>query len=122
MSARISRPRLALWLYVVVVLLAMIGVTTWASAEKNVMEGFRLLFAERWGIATLFDAYFGFLFFFAWVLYKESGTLARTAWLVAILCFGNIAMAIYLGKELRKLRPGESMEKLLLRAQPGGRD
>lgn len=122
MSAPNSSARNMLWIYVVFVLVAMIAVTAWASVEKSVIEGFRLLFAERWGIATLFDAYFGFLFFFAWVLYKEPGLFARAAWLVAILCFGNIAMAIYLGNELRKLRPGDSMEKLLLRGPAGRRD
>ena len=98
-----------------VVLVAMIAVTTWASVEKSLGEGFRLLFAERWGIATLFDAYFGFLTFYAWVHYKESSWTARVLWLATILFFGNIAMAIYLARELWRLPPGGGVETLLLR-------
>lgn len=97
------------------VLVAMIAVTTWASLEKSLAEGFRILFAERWGIATLFDAYFGFLTFYAWVYYKERSARARFLWLAVILFFGNIAMAIYLIRELRRLPPGASFENLLVR-------
>ena len=98
-----------------VVLVAMIGVTTWASLEKSVGVGFEYLFAERWGIATLFDAYFGFLTFYAWVYYKESSVASRLGWLVAILIFGNIAMAIYLLVELRRLPSGAGFETFLIR-------
>lgn len=97
-----------------VVLVAMIAVTTWASLEKSLFEGFRLLFAERWGIATLFDAYFAFLTFYAWVYYKERAALPRFLWLIGILFFGNIAMAIYLIRELRRLPPGATFENLLV--------
>jgi hypothetical protein len=101
--------------YPVLVLIAMIGVTTWASLEKGLGEGFRILLAERWGVATLFDAYFGFLTFYAWVFYKESHALARILWLVAILFFGNIAMAVYLLRELKRLPKGAGFDVLLLK-------
>jgi hypothetical protein len=102
----------------VVVLVAMIAVTTWASVEKPMFEGFRLMFAERWGVATLFDAYFGFLTFFAWVYYKERSAWARVIWLGAILFFGNIAMSIFLLRELYRLPKGAGFDALLLRS-PG---
>jgi len=98
----------------VLVLIAMIGVTTWASVEKPLSEGFRLLLAERWGVATLFDAYFGFLTFYAWVYFKERSPVARVLWLVGILFFGNIAMALFLLRELRRLPRGAGFETLLL--------
>jgi hypothetical protein len=107
----------SLQIFALVVLVAMIGVTTWASLEKPLSEGFRLMFAERWGVATLFDAYFGFLTFYAWVLYKERSLTARALWLGAILFFGNIAMAIYLLNLIRKLPPGATLETFLLRSE-----
>lgn len=91
----------------------MIAVTTWASLEKSVVLGFQLVSAERWGIATLFDAYFGFLFFYLWVHYRENSGLARASWLVAILLFGNIAMAIYLLNAIRQLPENAGMAALL---------
>ncbi len=97
----------------VFVLIAMIAVTTWASLEKSVIIGFEQLFAERWGIATLFDAYFGFLFFYVWVYYRENSGIVRAGWLVAILCFGNIAMAIYVLNAIRQLPENAGMAALL---------
>ena len=97
------------------ILIGMIGVTAWASAEKGVMQGFNFLFQERWGIATLSDAYCGFITFGAWVVYKERSWISSLAWLVFILIFGNIAMAIYVLNELRKLPKGAGADQLLLR-------
>ncbi len=97
------------------VLIAMLAVTSWASMEKNVVEGFRILLAERWGVATLFDAYFGFLFFYVWIFYKESALGTRVAWLLGVLCFGNIAMAIYVLNEIRRLPRGAPIDRFLLR-------
>ena len=68
-----------------------------------------------WFIATTFDAYFGFLWFWAWIAYKETSNLARGAWLVAVLLLGNIAMATYMLLQLRKLAPGAPAQALLLR-------
>ena len=48
-----------------------------------------------WFIATLFNAYWGFLTFYCWVAWKEGGWAGRVLWLAAILLFGNIAMALY---------------------------
>lgn len=39
-----------------VVLIALI---VWASVEKHVLEIFRVMLAERWGIVTLIDLYAG---------------------------------------------------------------
>lgn len=98
------------------ILILMIAVTTWASLEKNLMDGFAVVWAERWGIATLADAYCGFLTFYAWVFYKESGWASRIVWLALILVFGNIAMASYVLWQLNKLKPGDTIDKMLVRS------
>ncbi len=103
--------------FCILVLISMIGVTTWASLDRSVIDGFKSVWADRWGAATLFDAYFAFLTFYLWVFYKESSILARTLWLLAILAFGNIAMAIYLLKEIYHLPKGATVPSLLLRKE-----
>lgn len=96
------------------ILLSMIGVTVWASLDRSVFSA-GYLFAERWFVATFCDAYFGFITFYAWVAYKERSFLARAVWFLAIMGLGNIAMAVYLLRELLRLRPGDPLEILLMR-------
>jgi len=50
-----------------------------------------------------------------WVAYRESGWLARTLWLVAILALGSIAMSAYMLSALWRLPANASVERLLLR-------
>jgi len=96
------------------VLVAMLGVTTWASMDRSVFEAGNLL-DDPWGVATLFDAYFGFLTFYLWLFYKEPRWLARVVWLLLILSLGNIAMAVYALIQLMRLPPRAGIEDLLLR-------
>lgn len=101
------------------ILLGMIGVTGWASTQQPILAYHGLYGPDRaWTIATLCDAYAGFLTFYAWVYYKEAGTTARLLWLIAILLLGNMAMSAYVLRELWRLAPDEPLERLLLR---GGR-
>ncbi len=97
------------------VLISMLAVTTWASSEVALWKTPREVVLHPWFIATLFDTYFGFLTFYVWLAYKETATLARVLWLVVILLLGNIAMAIYLLRELFRLPTTATMEDLLLR-------
>ncbi len=97
------------------VLIAMLGVTTWASSEIALWKTPREVATHPWFIATLFDTYFAFLTFYVWLAYKETSNLARVLWLLAILLLGNIAMAIYLLRELFRLPANATMEDLLLR-------
>ncbi|MEN9576104.1 MAG: hypothetical protein RL514_3959 [Verrucomicrobiota bacterium] len=97
------------------VLVAMLAVTTWASLQVPLWETPRAVATHPWFIATLFDTYFAFLTFYVWLAYKETANLARVLWLLAILLLGNIAMAIYLLRELFRLPANASMEDLLLR-------
>lgn len=98
-----------------VILLAMIAVTTWASLRQPVWEWGGLTQApdNGWTIATLFDAYFGFMTFYVWLAYKERRWLPRLGWLIAILLLGNMAMATYVLLQLRRLPTDEPMATLL---------
>ena len=100
---------------------SLIGASYWAAQRVDIVPAITELIthvnrgANPWFIATLFDAYFGFLWFWAWVAYKETSNLARALWLVAIFGLGNMAMAAYMLVQLRKLAPGAGAEQLLLR-------
>lgn len=107
-----------LWVFAILLFAAMVAVTTWASLEANVLVGFQRLLADRWGVATLFDAYFGFLWFWLWILYKEASLGRSLLWLVLFFALGNLAMAAYVMIQLFRLEPGGGVEDLLLRKAP----
>ena len=98
----------------VLILLGMLAVTTWASFERNVVAAARDLMRDRWFVATLADAYCGFLTFYTWLAWRERTVLGRVVWFVAIMLLGNIAMASYVLIQAWKLRAGFSVERLLL--------
>jgi hypothetical protein len=104
-----------LWLLAIAVFAVMVAVTTWASLETNVLVGFQRLLADRWGVATLFDAYFGFLWFWLWIAYREDSPWRRLLWLLLLFALGNLAMAAYVMIQLAGLKSGEGIEALLLR-------
>lgn len=101
--------------FFIVVLLAMLGVTSWASSVVALWETPRAVVTHPWFIATLFDTYFAFLTFYCWVAYKETSNVARIIWLIAILLLGNIAMAIYMLRVLGKVTADADMKAILLR-------
>jgi len=100
------------------ILVLMLVVTVQASLQQAVWDwGGLVNEPDRWWtLATLADAYCGFLTFYAWVFYKERGWGSRTAWFVAIMLLGNFAMATYVLLQLSKLGDDEPLERLLLRA------
>jgi hypothetical protein len=71
--------------------------------------------ATPWAMATLYDAYFGFGTFYAWVFYKERRDWARALWFLLIMGLGNIAMSFYVLVQLFCLRPEEPASAILRR-------
>ncbi len=104
-----------------VVLGSMLWVTSWASFQCPLFGVPREVFTHPWFIATLFDAYWGFITFFVWVCYKQTSWLARGAWFVAIMLLGNIAMAVYCLSELFNLpKEGRLSDLLTVRREGPG--
>ena len=101
--------------FAVAVLVAMLTVTSWASGIIALWKMPREVVTHPWFIATLFDTYFAFLWFWLWVAYKETSWLARLAWLLAILVLGNIAMGIYVLVQLFRVPADAKIEQVLLR-------
>ena len=100
------------------VLAVMFGVTTYASLDRSILNVGSKLLSDPWFLATLCDAYCGFLFFYAWVAFKERTAVGRVVWFFLIMGLGNIAMAIYVLRELWRTRHGDGMRSLLLPREP----
>jgi len=100
--------RRAIALYFILVLVAMTWVSWYACVTPSmtslpeyagkglhVLDGFVTVCSEPWGLATMFDAYFGFLAFWLYTAWRERTVAARLGWLVALLLLGNFAIAAY---------------------------
>ncbi|MGA3370968.1 MAG: DUF1475 family protein [Terracidiphilus sp.] len=71
--------------------------------------------ANPWAMATLYDAYFGFITFYTWVFYKERKAWARALWFLLIMGLGNIAMSFYVLIQLFRLSPDQPASSILRR-------
>ncbi len=98
------------------ILVAMLGVTTYASFDRSIMSVGPPLTTDPWFHATLMDAYCGFLTFYVWVAYKEPALWRKAVWFVLIMTLGNIAMAIYVLIQLWCWDAERGIAALLLRA------
>lgn len=106
-------------LFFLVVLGSMLAVTGWASLQQSLLKIPREVYAHPWFIATLFDAYWGFLTFYVWLAWKEQGAAARVLWLLAVLALGNIAMSVYLLDALFRVRDPARLADVITLRQPG---
>lgn len=91
----------------------MVTMTIRTSLEIGLAEGWNSFAANPWAMATLYDAYAGFITFFVWVAYKENALWRKVVWLVAILGLGNIAMSLYVLIQLFRLKPEEPASRIL---------
>jgi len=107
--------KLALKLLFAAIFLWMTVLTIRTSLSMSLWSAWDSFAANPWAVATLYDAYFGFITFWVWVAYKESAWWARLLWLVLILGLGNIAMSLYVLIQLFRLKPEQSVEALLRR-------
>ena len=98
----------------------MILVTGWATLHQPVQQWGGLTTGpdRYWTLATLTDAYCGFLTFYVWVLYKEQRWVARIAWFVAIMLLGNMAMSVYVLIQLWRLRRDQGAFEILQARHP----
>ena len=95
----------------------MMSLVVWAVNDRSLWEAGRGLAADPWFWLTLGDAYMGFVIIYVWICYKERRLLQRGLWLVLIMTLGNLAISIYLLREVWKMGPQGDMRRLLLRAE-----
>ena len=103
--------------FATVVVGTMVSATIWASTKEPLWGIPKNVTEDPWFVATLLDAYFGFLTFYGWVYYKESKPAVRLLWFVLIILGGNAAMSSYLLLQLMRLPANAKYEDLLLRAK-----
>lgn len=93
----------------------MIVVTVRTSMKMSLWDAWGSFADNPWAVATLWDAYFGFITFFVWVCWKERNVTGRVIWFVLIMSLGNIAMSFYVLLQLMRLRRDEPAHAVLLR-------
>lgn len=114
-----TRTLLRLWFGAVLV--AMLGVTVWASLDRDVLTAGAQLWRDPWGRATLFDAYFAFVAVWLWIAWRERGLAARLGWLAGILLLGNFAIAAYALGVLARDRRADGLAVLFAPRRPESR-
>ena len=90
----------------------MVVITVRTSLQVSLWSALPSLAASPWAVATLYDAYFGFLTFFCWLAWRERSVGLKILWFVLIMAGGNIAMSLYVLLQLFGLKPEESVSAL----------
>ena len=105
----------ALQLLFTLILVSLGAYNLWVSTRQPLWKwgGLTTSPDNLWTIATLIDAYCGFITFYIWVLWKEARALPRVCWFLAIMLLGNVAMSVYVLRQLARLTPTDSMGTLL---------
>jgi Protein of unknown function (DUF1475) len=107
--------KMALKLLFSAIFLWMTVLTVRTSLAVSLWSAWDSFAGNPWAVATLYDAYFGFVTFWVWVAYKENTLWSRLLWLVLILGLGNIAMSLYVLIQLFRLKTDQPVEALLRR-------
>lgn len=71
--------------------------------------------ASPWSMATLYDAYFGFITFFCWLAWREPSLGRKIVWFVLLMALGNIAMSAYVLLQLFGLTEEQGVAVLFQR-------
>lgn len=102
------------------IIVAMLGATVSASFAQPLGEFARgPVIRDPWVVATLADAYFAFLTFYVWMVWKERRLAAAVLWFPAVMLLGNFAMSAYMLRELFAVQPGEPLQQVFTRRNEG---
>jgi hypothetical protein len=94
------------------IFLFMIVITVRTSLQQSLLDARPAFVASPWAVATLYDAYFGFLTFFCWLAWRERSLAIKLVWFVLIMTLGNIAMSLYVLIQLFGLKREEGVSGL----------
>lgn len=75
---------------------AMLAVITAAFATSSFTGDGAILVDLAWGRVTLVDLYLAFGMMWLWIAFRERSVGRATAWLVATLTTGSLAIGVYL--------------------------
>jgi hypothetical protein len=96
----------------VFIFLSMVAITIRTSLQISLWAAMPAFAANPWAMATLYDAYFGFLTFFCWLAWRERALGVKLIWFVLIMALGNIAMSAYVLIQLFGLKRDEGVGML----------
>lgn len=85
------------------------------SYESNLFKEWDYLMSIPWMQATLWDFYANVFVLLVWVYYKESNIALKGLWTVLFITLGSIAVTGYVLLQLFQLKPGDGLEKILLK-------
>ena len=71
------------------------GILIFGFTQGDFGAAGQFFFKDPWGIVSLVDVYVGFMFFSAWVIYREKNLLTALLWVVSILILGNFPTGVY---------------------------
>jgi hypothetical protein len=74
----------------------MLGAITWAGSAENLWVELSAIAARRWGAVTLLDLFVGLAFVATWIAVLERRWWPTIAWILALLCLGNLTTLVYL--------------------------
>jgi hypothetical protein len=90
----------------------MVVMTLRTSMQVSLWSALPSFAASPWSMATLYDAYFGFLTFFCWLAWRERSLGVKIVWFVLIMLGGNIAMSMYVLIQLFQMKAEDSVSAL----------
>ena len=107
--------RLFLKLLFAAIFVCIVAVNIQAAMTISLLKDLDRFASDPWAIATLWDAYCGFITFFCWVCFRERSWTPRVIWFVLIMTLGNIAMSAYVLIQLFRWKDGEPIDALFRR-------
>lgn len=90
----------------------MVVMTVRTSLQVSLWSAWPAFANSPWAMATLYDAYFGFITFFCWLAWREPSAVVKVIWFVLIMALGNIAMSAYVLLQLFRLKESEGVTAL----------
>ena len=90
----------------------MVVMTIRTSLQVSLWTALGSFAASPWAMATLYDAYAGFITFFCWLAWRERSLGVKIVWFVLIMALGNIAMSLYVLIQLFGLQADENASAL----------
>jgi len=75
--------------------LAQGGILIYGFTQGDFGAAGTFFFNDPWGIVSIVDVYVGFIFFSAWVIYREKNLLVALLWVISIMILGNFPAGVY---------------------------
>jgi len=90
----------------------MVVMTIRTSLQQSLWSTLPAFAASPWSMATLYDAYCGFITFFCWLAWRERSLGLKIVWFVLIMLGGNICMSLYILIQLFGLKSEDGASAL----------